>query len=182
MLVAGIRFAAQTAVQSLITDIISQETGLNPTVVGLALGAGGLVRGAGAASLRALVTAWTEREASGSIPTLAQATAAFGKDTYGSFKSFLNNLFSEGGNPLLDGEAIEWHHLVPQLAGRVGRFSQRAIYSVLNVLPTPRSQHAIISALYNSKPAWLVNQGFNVTLELSRGNKVFDFDVDSAYD
>jgi RHS repeat-associated protein len=49
------------------------------------------------------------------------------------------------------GENMEWHHVVEQTAGNVGRFGAEAIHNAQNVIRLPTEVHRKISAYYSSK-------------------------------
>jgi hypothetical protein len=67
----------------------------------------------------------------------------------------LNRLFTNGiKNP----SNIQYHHLVEQSEEELSGFSQKAINSLSNVVPSPQSVHNAITSFYNQAPAWLQGQ------------------------
>jgi hypothetical protein len=53
---------------------------------------------------------------------------------------------------------IQYHHLVEQSEEELSGFSQKAINSLSNVVPSPQSVHNAITSFYNQAPAWLQGQ------------------------
>ncbi|GHG91294.1 hypothetical protein GCM10012319_52030 [Comamonas sp. KCTC 72670] len=85
-----------------------------------------------------------------------------GFKAYSSFKSF-----KRAKGPA--GPGKEWHHIVEQTDGNVGRFGPKAIHNTENLIPVEVAIHQEISALYSSiRPysqgktvrAWLSSQPF----------------------
>jgi hypothetical protein len=85
-----------------------------------------------------------------------------GMKSYSSFKSFKRAMGPAGPGK-------EWHHIVEQTDGSVGRFGPKAIHNTENLIPVEAAIHQQISALYSSirtysqgktVRAWLSSQPF----------------------
>jgi RHS repeat-associated protein len=78
----------------------------------------------------------------------AEAEASSIWNNFDSLKKAFNELFSS--NPGRNPTDVEYHHLVEQNATNAEQFSEKAINSWANVVPTPTSIHRVISGFYSS--------------------------------
>jgi hypothetical protein len=74
----------------------------------------------------------------------APASGASSARGYSSFKSF-----KRAKGPA--GPGKEWHHIVEQTDGNVGRFGPKSIHNTKNIVALDKELHSKISALYSSK-------------------------------
>jgi hypothetical protein len=79
------------------------------------------------------------------------------------------------------GEDMEWHDIVEQTAGNVGRFGAEAIHNAQDVIRLPTEIHREINAYYSSKQAftkgltvreWLRTQSLEE--QLRRGRELLE--------
>ncbi|WP_237079765.1 hypothetical protein [Myxococcus xanthus] len=66
-----------------------------------------------------------------------------GMKSYSSFKSFKRAMGPAGPGK-------EWHHIVEQTDGNVGRFGPKAIHNTENIVALDKELHTKVSALYSS--------------------------------
>ncbi len=81
-----------------------------------------------------------ERGDSGATPSAGPP----GMKSYSSFKSFKRAMGPAGPGK-------EWHHIVEQTDGNVGRFGPKAIHNTENVIALDKELHTRVSAFYSSK-------------------------------
>ncbi|MFY2556524.1 hypothetical protein ACN469_02675 [Corallococcus terminator] len=67
-----------------------------------------------------------------------------GMKSYSSFKSFKRAMGPAG-------QGKEWHHIVEQTDGNVGRFGPKAIHNTENIVALDKELHTRVSAFYSSK-------------------------------
>ncbi|WP_239989107.1 hypothetical protein [Corallococcus macrosporus] len=67
-----------------------------------------------------------------------------GMKSYSSFKSFKRAMGPAGPGK-------EWHHIVEQTDGNVGRFGPKAIHNTENIVALDKELHTRVSAFYSSK-------------------------------
>ena len=70
--------------------------------------------------------------------------------SWGSFNGLKNALGSAG-------EGKEWHHIVEQTQGNVGRFGPHALHNTRNVIPLEKELHTQLSAFYSRKRFFITN-------------------------
>lgn len=78
----------------------------------------------------------------------AEAEASSIWNNFDSLKKAFNELFSS--TPGRKPPDIQYHHLVEQNATNAEQFSERAINSWANVIPTPTDAHRLINGFYGS--------------------------------
>nr|WP_254624162.1 hypothetical protein [Myxococcus sp. CA033] len=99
-----------------------------------------------------------QRAGEGGSSGSTQPTDPTGVKSYSSFKSFKRAMGPAGPGK-------EWHHIVEQTDGNVGRFGPKAIHNTENLIPVEVAIHQQISALYSSIRAY--SQGKTVRAWLS---------------
>jgi hypothetical protein len=99
-------------------------------------------------SLPATAVAMAAQEMGGGGSAGGAGPAAF--KSWGSFSGFKNALGAAG-------EGKEWHHIVEQTQGNIGRFGPHALHNTRNVIPLEKELHAQISAFYSRKRFFITN-------------------------
>ncbi|WP_323390255.1 hypothetical protein [Myxococcus qinghaiensis] len=72
------------------------------------------------------------------------STGPSGGKSYSSFKSFKRAMGPAGPGK-------EWHHIVEQTDGNVGKFGPKAIHNTENIVALDKDLHSKVSAFYSSK-------------------------------
>lgn len=99
--------------------------------------------------------------------TQAGGATASSFRSWGSYSGFRTAMGSAG-------EGKQWHHIVEQTPGNVGRFGSHAMHNTENVIAIDAGVHQQISALYSSKAPftggqtirqWLSGQSFQAQRE-----------------
>jgi hypothetical protein len=99
-------------------------------------------------SLPAAAVAMAAQEMGGGGFAAGSGSAAF--RSWGSFSGLKNALGSAG-------KGKEWHHIVEQTQGNIGRFGPHALHNTQNVIPLEKELHAQISAFYSRKRFFITN-------------------------
>ncbi|WP_368670397.1 hypothetical protein [Myxococcus sp. AM011] len=75
---------------------------------------------------------------------VTRSSRPVGMKSYSSFKSFKRAMGPAGPGK-------EWHHIVEQTDGNVGRFGPKAIHNTENIVALDKELHSKVSAFYSSK-------------------------------
>ncbi|MCK8501564.1 hypothetical protein [Myxococcus fulvus] len=85
-----------------------------------------------------------QRVGEGGSPSSTPPAGPGGMKSYSSFKSFKRAMGPAGPGK-------EWHHIVEQTDGNVGRFGPKAIHNTENIVALDKELHTRVSAFYSSK-------------------------------